>query len=55
MGMISAVECEERALECIKLARSAKTTKKRDILYAMSKHWQALAAQAIRYEQANDE
>ena len=55
MHTISAAECQERALECIKLAKSAKTTKKRDILYAMSKHWQALAAQAIRYEQADDD
>jgi hypothetical protein len=55
MRTISAAECQERALECMKLAQSAKTTKKRDILYAMSKHWQALAAQAIRYEQADDD
>jgi hypothetical protein len=55
MGIISAAEYQERALECIKLAQSAKTTKKRDILYAMFKLWQALAAQAVRYEQAGDD
>jgi hypothetical protein len=55
MDTITATECEEHALECIKLAQSAKTTKKRDILYAMSKHWHGLAAQAIRYEQADEE
>jgi hypothetical protein len=54
MGIITPMECQERALECAKLAKSAKTSKERNILYAMSRSWQALAAQAMRYEQSKD-
>jgi len=55
MAIIIPTECQERALECAELAKSAKTTKKRNILYAMSRCWQTLAAHAMRYEQAQDE
>jgi hypothetical protein len=55
MALISPTECQQRALECAKLAKSAKTTKKRNILYGMSRCWQTLAAHAMRYEQAQDE
>jgi hypothetical protein len=55
MAIISPTECQQRALECAKLAKSAKTPKERNILYGMSRCWQTLATYAMRYEQAQDE
>jgi hypothetical protein len=54
MGIITPMECQESALECAKLAKAAKTPKERNILYAMCRCWQALAVQAMRYEQKDD-
>ncbi len=54
MGIITPLECQERALECAKLAKAAKTPKERNILYAMCRCWQALAVTAMRYEQKDD-
>jgi hypothetical protein len=54
MGIITPMECQERALECAKLAKAAKTPKERNILYAMCRCWQALAVNAMRYEQKDD-
>jgi hypothetical protein len=55
MAIAGAAECEARARECARLARSAETYQERDILYAMSRNWESLARQTARYEQITDE
>jgi hypothetical protein len=54
MSIMKPTECQEHALACARLAQSAKSPRERDILYAMSKSWQTLANQAMRYEQAQE-
>ena len=51
--MVQFAECREKANECRALARTARTSKQRDILFDMARVWETLAKHAARLEREN--